>query len=212
MPIALFCAMFWICASGGQTSAEILRFVADLNGANVRPAPTASSATGSMVMLYDTTTDLFDIEIQLFGMEGEYYPAGDLPDGDLSVPSSTHIHEGGPDVTSVFHLYDTLPGNWVNSLGTNAPMAGDWTYTATDQQLVLGGVDDLINIGGYLNVHSYLPSSDPSYRGGEIRGQIVLAANGAPEPTSVVLIFAAISGMLIAPTRRRRRCSGSPSH
>jgi hypothetical protein len=182
----------WTVSGADQATAAILRFTADLSGANVRPVPTASNATGTMVMLYDTDTDTFDMEIEVFGLEGTYYPDGQWPVNPLMMMSGTHVHEGGPNTVSPFMLYMTVAGNWLNSDGNNNPMTGDWTYSATNQTMVLGGLDDLLSIGGYLNVHTFPPQgAEQDYRLGEIRGQIVLA-NAVPEPSGAILTLAGL--------------------
>ena len=115
---------------------------ATLSGANERPAPNATTGSGSAILSLDGNTLTFNVSYR--GLTG---PA-----------TLAHIH--GPASTTVATgvLIDLAPYNG-GAFGSNGTLSGTLVLTDAQKALVLSGLT-------YLNIHT---SANP---GGEIRGQI----------------------------------------
>jgi hypothetical protein len=131
------------------------RFNAALSGANVRPVPVATSATGT------ADVSIRDPEIG----QGKRTVAFTVTAGSLTSVSAVHIHLGGPSVAN---------GQQLATLYTNS---GDTTITST--QLASGAISEnglavsidslvtLMQLGAaYVDIHS---TANP---GGVLRGQL----------------------------------------
>jgi CHRD domain len=175
-----------------------------LNGANERPLPTASPATGGEIkdhdsnnyINYNTVTKALELH---FGWGSD--PAldfGGTPGTDLTADlSGLHIH-GPADVnnsTGVLYNLLTLAGSatdpgegFYNPNGDGRSGAIDLTVQLVDG---IGGYSiaqqeaQLLGNNWYINIHSAGP-----YSGGEIRGQLLYVI---PEPEH----YAALAGLAL---------------
>ena len=155
---------------GQVGKARLTSYGSRLDGLQVVPTAESvglspSTATGTLKLLLNSATGLFDIELRLEGLLGEFDPTA--ANIGLPIPSTVHIHEGALGESSPVHFYNTLASNWVNEQGTQEPMSGNWTYSAKRQAFINGGSkEDFDAQNTYINVHTtYL-------RSGELRGQI----------------------------------------
>lgn len=126
------------------TQAQILELRATINAAQETTTST-SPATGSAVMFYNVSTNLFDLVVTINNM--------------ANTASASHIHEGAVGAA----------GGVVTDLGAEAvyTRAGN-TLRATFRDKVYGGNKlTLIQGGAYYNIHS------AAFPAGEVRGQLV---------------------------------------
>ena len=137
-------------------------FRATLNGANERPDPRTTPATGTAEFTFRRDTLYWTITLT-----------------GITNVTAAHIHIGGPDVAGGIILGLTPPvsntsiDSFVTRSGFTAPAPPNNTLTF-DQVL------DLMRTGGaYVNVHTNNLNNDPTnnsgpgdFPGGEIRGQI----------------------------------------
>ena len=156
--------------------AQVVEFRATINAAQENPA-TASTATGSAVMLYDVGANTFDLFVTLTGF--------------TNTLSLSHVHEAAVGVN----------GPVVTNLGAEAVyVRTGTTITGTFRNLAHGGDKlKLLQNGAYLNFHS---STNPS---GEIRGQLIaqpkrLSAriNSANEVAANPIVSQAFGGALMS--------------
>jgi len=115
----------------------------DANGANERPDPVTTSATGTITGTYNENTNTLNYTITWTGLSGP--------------PIGMHFH-GPADRNTAAGVAIGIP------LPTNPAASGSVTGTATltDQQEA-----ELLDELWYYNIHTDL------YQGGEIRGQVV---------------------------------------
>lgn len=115
----------------------------DANGANERPNPVTTNATGTISGTYDANTNTLNYTINWTGLTGP--------------PIGMHFH-GPADRNAAAGVLIAIP------LPTNPAASGTVTGTATltDQQET-----DMLNELWYYNIHT------DQYQGGEIRGQVV---------------------------------------
>ena len=125
------------------TSAQAQSYTTALSGANERPTPNASTATGSVVATLSGTT--LTVTGSFSGLGSDY--------------AASHLHTGGANESGpvIIPLAPTVDAN--KRGGTFA--AATNTYTLTADQ-----VTALQANGIYVNVHSM------TFGGGEIRGQL----------------------------------------
>jgi Cu/Zn superoxide dismutase len=154
--------MLAACGSDKTTAPSTVTYKATLSGANERPTPNNSTATGTWTGTLNTQTNVLTYTLTYTGL---------TPNS-----SGAHIHaqadaSGSANVVLNFATFAgaTTPFTTGNTSGTAAGtvnMSG-----GTVQGLTITG-DSLLkamNAGmAYVNVHS-----TPSFGGGEIRGQIV---------------------------------------
>ena len=193
-----------LVANTSVIQADILNFNAVIDGLSAVPQPApVSTGTGTLSIQYDDVSNMFDIQISLFGVEGAFDPSGQNLTPPLLIQSGAHIHIGAPGAAGPIHMYNTDATIWqhvdgsgvpdgtdVDSNNIDDPMAGNWRYVATDQVLMNGTVADLKG-NAYINIHT------PFAGTGELRGDVV------PEPSTFVLIVAG-GLMALARTRSRR--------
>lgn len=140
-----FCLAGALFALGLATaSAQVVEFRATIDAAQETPA-SASVATGWAVMLYDVSTNTYDLTVQI--------------DNFANMVSASHIHEGAVGVA----------GGVVSGLGGEAVyVRNGTTLTATFSGLAYGGSPlTLLSNGAYINLHS------ATYPAGEVRGQLI---------------------------------------
>lgn len=170
--------------------ADTLTFYGNLVGANERPAPVPSSATGTAFASIDTVTNLVNVTVNFSGLSGT----------GLSV---AHIHVGGRDVAGPV-IYDfnqpgsqfpigASTGTIITSFTLAERTLGGVTYSVTEQYQLFA-TEEL-----YFNVHSGNPGGFP---GGEIRDQVT----PTPEPATMLLLGTGLAG-IAAKVRKRRQAA-----
>lgn len=177
MTTRLVSAVFAAVGTAVSANAAIVTLQANLSGANEVPA-NASTATGTAIMVIDTTTLAFTFDLSFTG---------------LGTPSRAgHIHNGaaGTNGPVIFGLdnaatWALIPvgAQGVTSFSTNGALQSPTAFPAAQLANLLAG-------NNYVNVHS---TGIPS---GEIRGQLVVI----PAPAAAGLFGAAA---LVAVRRRR---------
>jgi hypothetical protein len=136
------------CAGFALTAqAQVVTLRATINAAQETTA-TGSPATGSAIMLYDVSSNTFDLVVTLNNM--------------ANTITNSHIHEA-PAGTA---------GGVVAPLGAESSYTRTGnTLTATFHNITYGGDKlKLIQGGAYYNVHS------AAFPGGEVRGQLIADA------------------------------------
>lgn len=124
-------------------------FTATLLGANERPNPVTTSATGTATFTDNTTSIDYKVDV-----------------ANLTAPFASHIHLGGaavagPVIFNLFNPVGTVPGSFTGTLAAGTIRS---TSSAT---ISLDSLRTLFNNGNaYVNVHT------TANGGGEIRGQI----------------------------------------
>lgn len=132
-------AFFRAASAAGNPATPFSVF---LSGANERPNPVTTTATGTGTLNLEGNTLHFDIQYN--GLSG----AG----------TAAHIHGPAPASGAAGVLIDLAPFNG-GGFGTNGSLSGSITLTAEQKAMILAGLT-------YVNVHT------PNNPAGEIRGQI----------------------------------------
>ncbi len=132
------------CALACSARGQVIELRATINAAQETPAST-SVASGSAIMLYNVSTNLFDLVVTLNNFS--------------NTATLSHLHEGAVGVA----------GNVVTDLGGEAAYTRTGnTLTATFRDKAYGGAKlTLLQGGAYYNIHS------AAFPGGEIRGQLI---------------------------------------
>jgi hypothetical protein len=120
-----------------------ITFTTTLTGANERPTPNASTATGSSTLVFNSETKIFTVTTTYNGLTG-------------GTVSGAHIHKGDA----------TIAGPVIFGFGAAATLASPIVYTSV--AITAAQEADLMAGLWYVNVHS-----TPTYPGGEIRGQLI---------------------------------------
>ena len=181
-------------------SAALIEFSASLDGSQIHPldgGPTSTTATGSALLVLDTTANTLQYKLQFNGLDIVTDPADRTDPNDVT---AVHFHIGpagrkGPHALNVFGFaHDTHIRHDDADMtfdAVNESIMGIWddsdlTYTGT------GGVkqpfdsdsltNQLANLEGgnlYFQVHT---KANPT---GDIRGQI----SPVPEPSTMAFIL-----------------------
>ena len=161
--IALLAAgILTACGSSKSTQPNnTITFVATLTGANERPNPTNSTATGTWTGTLNTQTNVMTYTLTYSGLSG--------------TSSGAHIHaqsdaNGTANVVLNFATFAgaTTPFTSGNSSGSAAGTVNLSGGAVTGLTITGDSLLKAINAGmAYVNVHS-----SPNFGGGEIRGQI----------------------------------------
>jgi len=151
-----------LLASASSAFAITVDFTADLNGANERPTPIPTSATG-------TATG------QLNGDPGAFVFTYHVEYTNLSsAVSGGHIHRS---LDPVGALPTEQTGAIVHPLDSlTSPIDGDWRFDDVTDPLTDDLATALQNGELYVNIHSDI------YPDGEIRGQWLAATSPPPPP------------------------------
>ena len=148
---AILAAAVFVGCNGSTTAPASTTFIATMTGANERPTPNSSTATGTAT--YVLTGNLLSYVVTVNG---------------LTAPASgAHIHVGSSSVAGPIIVPYTVSAtqSGVVSTGTidlSFPIASGNSTITGDSLRVLRN-----NGNAYTNVH------DASFPGGEIRGQII---------------------------------------
>ena len=183
---AVFAAAVVLGASGAARADFSLTTL--LSGANERPSPAATPATGSATVTFVSLTNTLSYSITFSDLTG--------------APGAGHIHVGGVnDVGPVIFPLSNLPaatsGTFAGTLTAAnlipRPAAGINTFSDAVAAIAAGNA--------YVNLHT------ARFPGGEIRGQLPAAPGGViPEPgTFALLAGAGLLPLTGAVARRRRR-------
>jgi CHRD domain len=168
-----------------NASAEILEFNFALDGSQVVPPNNSNAAGAAQLLLVDTDTQQFSIDLLVFGI-GLDELAETGPNG-----TAVHIHSGaagetGPIVVDLGFLSNfAVDGPGIRLSITDALFGGTQGALTSDPAT---NIEDLLAGNLYVQVHT------DDFPGGQIRGQIV------PEPA--LLSMMAIGGLVLV--RRKR--------
>jgi hypothetical protein len=175
-------------ALGASAPAGLTVYNFGLSGAQ-EVAPNSSTALGVATIIYDTTSDVFDITVLVVGIGlSDLRPVG--PNG-----SPIHIHMAPPGVNGgividlgfLSSFMQAGLGIQYSAIGVTA--GGTYGGISSDPALVRQAFD-AGNL--YVNIHTN------NYPGGEIRGQIPPIP--LPTPATAALIGAA--GLVVVARRR----------
>ena len=152
------------CGTDSTTGVATETFSAALNGANERPTPRTTTATGSSTMTLRRDTLSWTVTM-----------------ANLTNVTAGHIHIGGPEVAGGVILPLTgAPGSFTNSLIAGFVTRATYVLPGTPNEAVT--FDSLLvlmrNNGAYVNLHTndgVTPTNtgQGDFPGGEIRGQVV---------------------------------------
>lgn len=163
------------------SQAATVTFTSTLNGAN---AGHSTTATGTALMSFDDATNLFNISIDLIGINN-------TTPVDLHTLTNAHIHLGGSGVNG---------GGIIFGLG----FAEDWNTTATGiSRVITGGLFPAVNTSDLLAGNTYLNIHTRDSPSGEIRGQLVAAP--VPVPAAAWLLGSGLIGLVAASRKKATR-------
>lgn len=158
---AVLAAAIVSCDDDDPTGPSNIVYTATLSGANERPTPNSSTATGTWTGTLNPTTNVMTYTLTYSGLSGN--------------TSGGHIHAQADANTSVGVVLNFATFAGATTAFTNGNTAG----TAAGAVNMAGGTATGLTITGdslrkamdagmaYVNVHS-----TPNFTGGEIRGQI----------------------------------------
>lgn len=157
-----------LLAIAGISQAALFNVNASLTGSQEVP-PNNSTATGTMVGLYDDATNIITVtSFNLVGMS--------------SALSGSHIHVGNPGSNGGVIVNIPVATSWMN-MGS-----GNYMYQGTSLTLPQANEAAFLTGGTYFNIHT------SNFPGGEIRGQIIVTP--VPEPATMMALAAGVGFML----------------
>lgn len=161
-------------------------FTVNLTGAQETP-PTTSAASGSGIVVWDTTTDTATFAFTVKGLD--FGPALGLPPQTASTAddvTSMHFHNAAPGAAGPVVFGQIGPAQDNDDLGVVLNADGSWTILgawettdpATTSIATFASILDSTPVGSaaplYWNVHT------TAFPSGEIRGQLVAASDVNP--------------------------------
>ena len=154
-------AVIMVGGMTGTAQAQVIRFVANLSGANETPAPILTGAFGTANVTLDLATRTISWNIDVFN----------LPSG----MNAGHFHVGGPGTSGPTVVNFAFPPNISNDFNISGS-ASSASNLRPDQGI--RSWEDFIQslMGGqvYANIHTAVNG------GGEIRGQVLRVLPGGP--------------------------------
>ena len=188
--------------------ATLFTFNATLSGANERPTPVTTSASGIAILQYndqgtgDLLDDTFSVAVAAFGLSG---PATGYHIHAAATPAETAPVRVNFEVPP---FISTLEGNSIVIGGTSgvvsvAPGITNGMIPATPATATNGGHPEMSFLQAlqsqlaYVNIHTEL---NPS---GEIRGQLI-QVTAVPEPETYALMLAGLGLVGWVASRRRK--------
>lgn len=149
------------CGSSKTTQPSNITYVATLSGANERPTPNSSTATGTWTGVLNPTTNILTYTLTYSGLtpnsSGAHIHAQSDATGTANVVLNFATFAGA---TTAF-----TTGNTSGSAAGAVNMSGG---TVTGLTITGDSLRKVLDAGmAYVNVHS-----TPSFGGGEIRGQV----------------------------------------
>jgi hypothetical protein len=157
-------ALALLCAFAVSLSAQAatVDFTGTLSGANERPDPNDSTASGT-------------VTAQLNGDAGLWVLTYEIIYEGLSGPATVgHIHDATSGGDVPFTEQFGAPVHDLDSL--DSPIQGDWSYTDLAQPLTDEHAANLIAGRMYVNIHTDL------FPNGEIRAQLLAVEEPPPPP------------------------------
>jgi len=175
--VAFATALTLSLAAGWAPPANALLWTFDvtLDGAQERPTPVATAATGTATVTFDDQTGLMEVTgsfANLTSIANNAHVHGFAPLGNPGDPATT----GPPIVNLQF------------TAATSGTISGSGTIAAGNIAAVLAGLT-------YINVHSV------DFPAGEIRGQLV---DPIPEPASALLLLSGVAALALRRRAGRR--------
>jgi CHRD domain/PEP-CTERM motif len=172
-----------------------VEFLATLTGANETPTPTGSPGTGLADVTIDSVAHTLHVHITFSGLvagtTASHIHCCGLQTQTLIVATTTPSFPNFPiGVTSGSYdmSFDTSASSTYNSAFVT--MFGGGTVAGAEAALFNG----MVAGGSYLNIHT------TAFPGGEIRGPLL-----TPEPGTLLLLSAGLTGLAHRLWRKRRR-------
>jgi CHRD domain-containing protein/PEP-CTERM motif-containing protein len=173
--------------------ASPITFAGVISGANENPA-TGSPGTGSAVVTYDSSTHLLTVDAAFSGLEANTTAAHIhcciAPPGNTGVATTTPSFVGFPLGVTSGTFVSTLDLTLASSFNPAFITANGGTVSGAEAAFAAGLESDM----AYFNIHT------TAFPSGEVRA--FLAA--VPEPDSIVLALAGLSGLALVHRVRRR--------
>jgi hypothetical protein len=166
-------ALFLVLGSSAQ--ATIWTFNVTIDGAQERPNPVVTTATGLATAIFDDAT------------------------GSMNI---TGTYTGLTSASILAHLHGYAPLGNPGDPGTSAPPVIDLTHSSATSGTISGsGTIPSARIADVLGGLSYINIPRVNFPGGAIRGQVV---NPVPEPATIVMAGIGLFGFGYLALRRRR--------
>ena len=171
-----------------------ITFAGVLSGPNENPS-TGSPGTGSAVVTYDSSTHLLTVDVVFSGLEAattaSHIHCCIAPPGNAGVATTTPSFVGFPLGVTSGTFVSTLDLTAASSFNPAFVAANGATVAAAEAALAAGLEGDM----AYLNIHT------TAFPNGEVRAFLV----AVPEPDSIALALAGLSGLLLLHRGLRRR-------
>jgi hypothetical protein len=188
----LLCISAFILATVGVSSAAPITFTGVISGGSENP-PTGSPGTGNSLVTYDPATHMLSVNVTFSGLEAGTTAAHIhccvLPNGNAQVATTVPTFAGFPLGVTSGSYSNTLDLTLASSFNPAFVASSGGTLAGAESALATGLQDGM----AYLNIHT------TTFPNGEVRSFLV----AIPEPTSGMLVLAAVTGLWLM--RRTRR-------
>ncbi len=191
----LYCGIavaFLLCGPIPAFADQIELIVTGAQGDGLLPGnidpPTSSTGSGAIGLggiVYDTDTNLLNLDIEWGSGNGHSDLTGDV----------TLLHLHGPTADMAPNNFGQVNSQILVNLGNSLKFMPSGSAGGLSDTFFLSNQQEMYLLSGrtYINVHTNM------YPMGEIRGYLVAAT--VPEPTSAALVF----GLLLIALQRRER-------